>query len=324
MTTLVELSPADASLAASDEGLLHRALSATSCGLTIVDVTRPEHSLVYVNAGFERLAGLPREELLGRSARSLFGDDTEPAAVTRILTAVESGTDCRETLLAYRGRERTPWWNEVHLSPVIGAGGAIVNYVGVHQDVTGVVEAHRTLQAERDRSRAEVARLEQLAGTDPLTGLPDRRGLAQRVETALWDARVGDYAVAVLFLDVDGVAAINAMWGHAAGDEVLCAIAYRLRGRLRRRDVLARLGGHEFLVALLDLEVGTAGQEAQRIAADLVELVRMPAAVGGAEVPVGVRVGVSVYPDDGADFPGLLHAAALDRYAHRVAPATRL
>ncbi len=184
-----------------------------------------------------------------------------------------------------------------------------------------LLQQARQLQRERDRYRAEVTRLRERAGTDPLTGLPDRTGLAARVDTALWDARAGDEALAVVFLDIEGVPAITALWGHATSDELLCAVAHRLRGRLRRRDVLARLGGHEFLVALLDLDPGTAAVEARRIAAELTEVVRRPVRLRDTDVPVGVRAGVSVFPDDGADFDQLLGVAALDRYEHRPAPA---
>ena len=181
----------------------------------------------------------------------------------------------------------------------------------------------RALERERDHYRAELARLQERAGTDPLTGLPDRKGLADRVEAAIWDARAGDGALAVLFVDLDGVPAVNSYFGHAAGDELLCTVAYRLRGRLRRRDVLARIGGHEFLVALLDLDPGAVAEQARRIAGQLVELIRRPVVLQGTEVPVGVRIGLGVFPDDGADFAGLLQAAALNRYEHRAAPATR-
>lgn len=179
----------------------------------------------------------------------------------------------------------------------------------------------RELQRERNRYRAEVARLRERAGTDPLTGLPDRTGLAARVDTAIWDARIGDDALAVLFVDIEGVPAINALWGHDAGDELLCALAHRLRGRLRRRDVLARLGGHEFLVGLLDLDPRAAKEEARRIATELAAVVRRPVRLRGTDLPVGLRIGIGVFPDDGADFAALLRAAALDRYEHRPAPA---
>ena len=230
----------------------------------------PDQPLVYVNPAFERLAGLPAEQLLGRNCRFLQDPDTDPAAVARIRAAVAAGEECRETVLNVRGPERTPWWNELHLAPVRDAAGTVVQYIGVQVDVTARVEAERALLQERDRTRAALARIEELAATDPLTGLANRRRLQEQVETALWDARARGEALALLFLDLDGFKAVNDRFGHAAGDGLLQEVAARLRQRLRRRDLVARLGGDEFLVALPDLSAENAAAEARRVADALV------------------------------------------------------
>jgi diguanylate cyclase (GGDEF)-like protein len=86
--------------------------------------------------------------------------------------------------------------------------------------------------------------------TDSLTGLMNRRRFEERVEAELWEARAGDSALALLFLDLDGFRAVNDSLGHLAGDELLQVTADRLRSRVRRSDLLARLGADEFLVAL--------------------------------------------------------------------------
>ncbi|WP_448623584.1 EAL domain-containing protein [Geodermatophilus sp. URMC 64] len=174
--------------------------------------------------------------------------------------------------------------------------------------------AERELRAERDRSRGYLARIEELAGSDPVTGLPGREQLAEQVETALWSARAGDDGLALLLIDVDGVLSATGMWGHDAGEELLSTVAERLRGALRRGDLLGRLGGHEFLVALRDLDPGTAAVQARRIAGELLDLVRRPVRLRSAEIPVGARVGVGVFPADGPDFADLLRAASLNRH----------
>ncbi|MGY1807888.1 EAL domain-containing protein [Blastococcus sp. SYSU D00669] len=296
------------------EALLHRALAATSVGVTIVDLRLPDQPLVYVNGAFEQLAGLPRAEVLGRNCRFLQSPDSDPAVVARLRTAVERGEDCRETLLNVRGPDRTPWWNEIHLAPVTDADGTVVQYIGIQHDVTARVEAERALRVERDRSRGYLARMQELAGTDPLTGLPDRRRLAEQVDTALWSARAGDDALALLLVDVDGVRSATAMWGHERGDELLCAVIGRVRAALRRRDLIARLGGSELLIALRDLDPCSAGTEARRLAGELAAVLDRPALLHGTEVPVGARLGVAVFPQDGADFGELLQAASLQKH----------
>lgn len=160
-------------------------------------------------------------------------------------------------------------------------------------------------------------RIKELAHTDPLSGLTDRRRMADRVDAALWDARAGDTAVAVLFVDVDAVTTVTSTCGRATGDELLVTAVERMRTRVRRADVLARLGGHEFAVALLHLDPATVRADAERIAGHVVEAVRSPVRPGSGDLPVAVRVGVAVFPEDGADFAGLLRAADLGRYERR-------
>jgi diguanylate cyclase (GGDEF)-like protein/PAS domain S-box-containing protein len=304
-------------VSATGDTLVQGALAATPSGVAIVDVRLPDQPLVYVNPAFERLAGLPRHELLGRNCRFLQGPDTDPAAVAAVRRAVDADEECRVTVLNHRGPERTPWWNELHLAPVTGPEGTVTHYIGTQVDVTARVEAERALVQERDRTRSYLARIEELACTDPLTGLPDRRRLAEQVDTALWDARARDEAVALLFVDLVGFTAVNDRFGHAAGDELLVAVADRLRGRLRRNDLLARLGGDEFLVALTGLPQATAGAEARRVADELAAGVARPVALGEREVVVRASVGVSVWPGDGADFPALLRSADVRMYATR-------
>ena len=302
--------------------LLQRALSATSSGVTIVDVRLPDQPLVYANDAFVQLAGFPREEVLGRNCRFLQGPDTETAAVTRLRNAVDRGEEVQVTLLNHRGPDRTPWWNEIHLAPVMDADGTVIQYIGVQHDVTARVEAERALLQERDRNRSYLARIEELAFTDPLTGLPNRRGLAEQVDAAIRTACSGGDALALLFVDLDGFKTVNDRYGHAAGDELLRAVAERLRSRLRRRDLLARLGGDEFLVALPDLDRPTAAAEATRVAAELVDILRRPLPVAGRDlVVVGASVGLALYPEDGEDFPALLHAADLRMYDRKAAGA---
>ncbi|WP_345771768.1 EAL domain-containing protein [Geodermatophilus sabuli] len=299
------------------EALLHRALAATPGGVCIVDVLRPDQPLVYVNPAFERLAGLPRAELLGRNCRFLQGPDTDPAAVAAVRRAVAAGEECRVTMLNHRGPDRVPWWNELHLAPVPGPDGTVAQYIGVQVDVTDRVEAERALARERDRSRGWQATIETLTHADPLTGLPDRVRMAERVEAALWEAHARDDALALLVVDLAGLRAVNDRLGHAAGDEVLVQVAGRLRARLRRGDLLARLGGDEFVVALTGLAPDTAATEARRVAGELAAEIGRPLAVRGEEVRVDARTGAAVWPGDGADFAALLHAADDRRDAAR-------
>jgi diguanylate cyclase (GGDEF)-like protein/PAS domain S-box-containing protein len=309
--------PVASVLPVDGDAMLRNALSATTSGVTIADMQQPDQPLIYVNAAFEELAGFGSGAVLGRNCRFLQSPDTDPAAVARIRAAIDRGEECRETVLNLRGPERTPWWNEIHLSPVVDEAGTVVRYIGVQHDVTARVEAERALLQERDRNEQYLARIQELAYTDPLTGLPNRRRLEEQVETAIWSARTGEDTLALLFVDLNGFKAVNDELGHAAGDELLQVVARSLRGRLRRGDLLARLGGDEFLVALTGLDPATAQTEARRVADELTAAVRAPVSLRGSEVAVGASIGVAVYPADGQEFEELLHAADLGMYAHK-------
>jgi diguanylate cyclase (GGDEF)-like protein len=261
------------------------------------------------------MAGFPVEQVLGGNCRFLQGPDTDLAAVARIRTALSAGEECREVLLNYRGPERTPWWNDVWLSPVVDDQGRVVQYIGVQNDVTARVEAERALALERDRAASYLARLERVAFTDPLTGLANRRGMEERFELSLWETSCADQAaLAVLFLDLDGFKQVNDEHGHAVGDRLLVGTAERLSGRLRRGDLLARLGGDEFLVVLCGLDPATARAQATGVADSLVTALSAPLDVDGSTVRVSVSVGVSVFPEDGQDLRGLLHTADVRMY----------
>jgi diguanylate cyclase (GGDEF)-like protein/PAS domain S-box-containing protein len=301
----------------ADEPVLRRALASTTSGVTIADMTAPDQPLIYVNSAFEQLAGLPAGGALGRNCRFLQGPDTDPGVVARMRAAIGEGAEFRATMLNHRGPDREPWWNEIHLAPVRDASGEVVQYIGVQNDVTARVIAERELLQERDRTRRHLAQIEELAYTDPLTALPNRRRFAERMETALWQARLDGAGVALLFLDLDGFKAVNDSLGHAAGDELLQVVADRLRGRLRRGDLLARLGGDEFLVGLLGLDPATARREATGVVDQLRAALAEPVLLGTTTVQIQVSIGVSVHPEDGAEFDPLLHWADARMYASK-------
>ncbi|TNM69629.1 EAL domain-containing protein [Streptomyces sp. NP160] len=299
------------------DALLRRALAASTSGVCIAELRRPDQPLVYVNPAFERLTGLSADQVLGRNCRFLQGPDTDPRAVASIRAAVRAGREWNGVLLNHRGPEREPWWNEIHLSPVRDDDGVLVQYIGVQTDVTERVRAQRELAAERDRSAAHLARIEQLAFTDPLTGLDNRRRFESRLETALWDARAGGTALAVVLLDLDGFKTVNDTHGHAAGDELLVALADRLRRRLRRADLVCRLGGDELLLALPGLDPSEAAQQAAAVVAQVRRDVTEPVSTAFGAVSVGVSAGVALHPADGDDVTALVHVADQRMFAEK-------
>ena len=153
--------------------------------------------------------------------------------------------------------------------------------------------------------------LRSLAHTDALTGLPNRRGLAAQLEQRLPHARP-DHLLALYMLDLDGFKQVNDAHGHDVGDELLVAVAGRLRSSLRAQDLVARLGGDEFVVAAAGLQgVG----QAEALGRHLLQAFQAPFDVGGVECRVGLTAGYVLAPLDGRDVRALMKAADSAMYA---------
>ncbi len=198
------------------------------------------------------------------------------------------------------------------------SGSAGGGYSGVLQDVT-------------DRRTAE-DKIRHLANFDSLTGLPNRRQLLWRTERALEHARRQGHLCGLLLIDLDRFKVINDTLGHAAGDELLIEVAKRLRSCVRHSDqviesaavdaagsrahrtleTVARLGGDEF-VALLP-EVATE-DDARRVAARILEVMKAPIHVAGQECMVTASVGVALHPRDGENVVDLMRNADVAMYA---------
>jgi diguanylate cyclase (GGDEF)-like protein len=161
---------------------------------------------------------------------------------------------------------------------------------------------------ERERAQASLARM---AHFDGLTGLPNRRLFTDRLTQALGRARRHGGRVAVLFVDLDRFKPVNDTLGHAAGDTVLRAVSDRLKTALRQEDTLARLGGDEFTVILEDI---TSRDDAVRVADRLLSTVATPLDLEGQEVALGASIGISLYPEDGADAATLVKNADVAMY----------
>ncbi|MCH5521184.1 two-component system response regulator [Pseudomonas syringae] len=153
--------------------------------------------------------------------------------------------------------------------------------------------------------------LEKQAVTDALTGLLNRRGLYQAVESMLLRNERADKYLVVLFMDLDGFKQINDSLGHEAGDQVLLWVAEQFKATMRPYDVLARIGGDEFTVVIDGLDYP---EQAAKIAEKLIERVSGRRQVDGVEITLGASVGIATFPDCGSNLDGLLRAADIAMY----------
>ena len=180
-----------------------------------------------------------------------------------------------------------------------GPDGMALRMTGTNADISG-------------RKRAE-ERIEILATRDPLTSLPNRRVLTDRIAHAMLAAERRDEAFfALLFIDLDRFKIINDSLGHSIGDQLLKQVAERISGAMRKGDTLARLGGDEFAVVLERLHQP---DDAGPVAGKIVDALVAPFGVDGHSLNVSCSVGISVFPSDAGDAATLLRNSDLAMYA---------
>jgi two-component system cell cycle response regulator len=162
-----------------------------------------------------------------------------------------------------------------------------------------------------EASRSHGKLLESLALQDPLTGLANRRLLAERMSMALGHARRNSSTMAVVYLDLDGFKQINNTLGHGAGDALLQMVAARLVATVREEDTVARLGGDEFIIALWHLGVL---DDAAKMTSRAIKAVSQSYDIEGHIVSITTSAGISIYPDHGEDADTLMKCADMALY----------
>jgi len=176
-----------------------------------------------------------------------------------------------------------------------------------------LMRVHNMLEVRllHEASRNHGKMLESLALHDPLTGLANRRLLAERMSMALAHARRNKSAMAVVYLDLDGFKQINDTLGHDAGDVLLKMAAERLVATVREEDTVARLGGDEFTIALWHV---SGSDDAAKVALKVIEAVSQPYDIEGHTVSITTSAGVGIYPVHGEDADTLMKSADLALY----------
>jgi diguanylate cyclase (GGDEF)-like protein/PAS domain S-box-containing protein len=146
---------------------------------------------------------------------------------------------------------------------------------------------------------------------DPLTALPNRSVLRDRIEQGMLRARRYGLMLGVFLIDLDGFKAINDTLGHAAGDETLITVAHRLSNCMREVDSVIRMGGDEFVVVMPDLRRRS---DAKALAARILNALRLPMRIAGRDVSVTSSIGIAIYPDSAKTAEELLSRADTAMY----------
>jgi diguanylate cyclase (GGDEF)-like protein/PAS domain S-box-containing protein len=215
---------------------------------------------------------------------------------------------CQTTMSELRGHDSV---QRDHWVLTTGDGASIdIEMVSNHYKAEGADVVQCNIRNITERKEAE-ARIRYMALHDALTGLPNRVLLEDRLGNDIAHARRNQTPVAVLMLDLDHFKHINDSLGHHVGDQLLEAVALRLRACLREADTAARLGGDEFVIALPDIADKEA---AEVVASKIIGSLTEPFLIEDRKLHIGGSIGISLYPGDGEDPGALLRAADTAMY----------
>ncbi len=270
-------------------------------------VTDHQGIILRVNSAFEKTSGYPAEELVGKNTSIFKSVEHHDEAFYRNLWEAVSTEGKWEGSVWNRNKEgRTiPVW--LSISAVKGEDGTHTHYIGIYSNTSDPREAERKIL--------------ELAYYDPLTNLPNRRLLLDRLNQARIAASRNHVYGAVLLIDIDRFKSINDTRGHDMGDQVLMAVAQSLRSNLREMDTAARLGGDEFIVLIPDLgpNAENAMHALNLIADKLHKSISEPVNLNGIIHTTTASVGITLFSDKTQGTNELLKEADLALYQAKAA-----
>ena len=272
------------------------AVQASANGIMLLSRKAGALVLEYVNPAFERITGYSASEVLGLGPEFLLPSDEAQPGVPELSAAIRERGEAQVVLCNHR-KDGTLFWCDLSLAPVRDGTGQVTHFVGILNDIT-------------DRKRYE-EQLERQNNLDELTGLANRNRLKERTDLAVALAHKQHGNVALLYLDLDNFKRINDSLGHASGDALLRAVAGRIAAQLRDCDTAARMGGDDFVIVLPDL---ADAQQAAMVAHRILQDIARPLQLQEHELTLSASIGLSLFPQDGANYETLLRNADAAMY----------
>jgi diguanylate cyclase (GGDEF)-like protein/PAS domain S-box-containing protein len=279
MNHLLELNK---SLAVSDM-VINNALE----GIVITDTN---NTIIRVNDSIASMSGYSKEELIGRNPRIMKSDKHDAQFYREMWEQLYSkGVWEGEIWDRKKSGELYPKW--MSIITIYDSDGAVTNYIGISSDITKMKQAEDDIQL--------------LAYYDPLTGIPNRTLLYDRLRTALARSVRNGTSVSLFFMDIDRFKYINDSLGHDVGDQLLVEVSKRIKSILRETDTLFRLGGDEFTL-ILD---NSKEEEAILMAERIVNAINEPFLISDRMVNISISIGIAIAPHDDLTVEGMIRKA---------------
>jgi diguanylate cyclase (GGDEF)-like protein/PAS domain S-box-containing protein len=246
-------------------------------GITITDAGG---FIADINPAFTRITGYSRDDVLGRSPKMLSSGHQDSAFYARMWQSIEN-TGAWRGEIWNRNKNGEVYPELLSVAAVKDEAEQISHYIATFSDITHLKERE--------------AQLDRLAHYDPLTRLPNRRLLTDRLRQAIANTKRSGKIMAVCLVDLDGFKPINDTYGHAVGDLALTEIARRLTISVREDDTVARLGGDEFVLLLQNLEWV---EECDTVLTRILQALAAPLVLDALTVSVTASIGVTLFPQD--------------------------
>lgn len=269
-------------------------------------ITTADGKIIDINNAFSRLTGYSREEIIGKNPRILKSGQHDANFYAGIWQK-----------LLFEGYWQGEIWNKRKNGELYVA----LQTISAVRDTQGKVRQYISLFSDITLRKEQQQQLEHLAHYDPLTKLPNRVLLADRLQQAMTQAQRRGQQIALVYLDLDGFKNINDKHGHDAGDKLLIALADNMKASLREGDTLTRLGGDEFVAVLIDLPDAAAGVPIiQRLLSAAAQTVQIDHKI----LQVSASLGITFYPQiEETDADQLLRQADQAMYQAKQAGKNR-
>jgi len=254
-------------------------------------VTDMDNNILEINPAFSRITGYSRDEVVGKDPIFLGSGRQDEAFFNQVW-------DSLHTTGGWRGEI----WNKRKSGEIYPA---LMSIAAIRDDA-GEIQRYIAVFSDISQLKEHEAELHKVAHFDPLTGLPNRRLLADRMHQAIARAKRNDSTLAICFVDLDGFKEVNDQLGHEVGDRLLISVSTHIQEVLRADDTLARLGGDEFVILLND--TGSDRKCFQVLDRVLAAIVQAAKGIHTSIVLSG-SIGVTLYPKDDVDADTLLRHA---------------